>query len=47
MRSLAARVTPRVSAQAISKYEAGKMMPSSGVLIGLGTAPRRVAGISP
>ena len=38
MRSLAARVTPRVSAQAISKYEAGKMMPSSGVLIGLGTA---------
>ena len=38
MRSLAARVTPAVSAQAISKYEAGKMMPSSGVLIGLGTA---------
>ena len=38
MRSLAARVTPPVSAQAISKYEAGKMMPSSGVLIGLGTA---------
>ena len=29
---------PRVSAQAISKYEAGKMMPSSAVLVGLGKA---------
>ena len=38
MRALADRVTPRVSAQAISKYEAGRMMPSSAVLIGLGKA---------
>ena len=38
MQALAERVTPRVSAQAISKYEANKMMPSSAVLVGLGKA---------
>ena len=38
LRSLAARMDPKVSAQAISKYEAGKMMPSSAVLAGLGEA---------
>ena len=38
MRSLAARMDPKVTAQAISKYEAGKMMPSSAVLVGLGKA---------
>lgn len=38
MRSLAERVEPKVTAQAISKYEAGKMMPSSAVLVGLGKA---------
>ena len=38
MRSLAERVIPPVTAQAISKYEAGKMMPSSAVLVGLGRA---------
>ncbi len=38
MQALADRVTPGVSAQAISKYEAGKMMPSSAVLVGLGKA---------
>ncbi len=36
MRELASRTSPPVSAQAISKYEAGKMMPSSRVLVGLG-----------
>ena len=36
MRSLAEQVTPKVTAQAISKYEAGKMLPSSAVLVGLG-----------
>lgn len=36
MQALAESVTPGVSAQAISKYEADKMMPSSGVLMGLG-----------
>lgn len=36
MRELAKRMEPPVSVQAISKYEAGKMMPSSTVLIGLG-----------
>ena len=36
MRTLAAQVSPKVSAQAISKYESGKMMPSSAVLVGLG-----------
>ena len=36
MQALAGRVTPGVSAQAISKYETGKMMPSSAVLVGLG-----------
>ena len=38
MQSLALRMTPRVTAQAISKYEAGKMMPSAAVLAGLGKA---------
>ena len=38
LRSLAERVDPKVTAQAISKYEAGKMMPSSAVLVGLGEA---------
>ena len=36
MRALAERVSPKISAQAISNYEAGKMMPSSAVLVGLG-----------
>lgn len=38
MRSLAESMTPQVTAQAISKYEAGKMLPSSAVLVGLGRA---------
>ena len=38
LRALAARMDPKVTAQAISKYEAGKMMPSSAVLVGLGKA---------
>ena len=38
MRSLAERMDPKVTAQAIGKYEAGKMMPSSAVLVGLGRA---------
>lgn len=38
MRALAARMEPTITAQAISKYEAGKMMPSSVVLVGLGRA---------
>ena len=38
LRALAERMDPKVSAQAISKYEAGRMMPSSGVLVGLGKA---------
>ena len=38
MRSLAEQLTPRVTAQAISKYEAGKMLPSSAVLVALGKA---------
>ena len=38
MRALADRVTPKVTAQAISKYETGKMLPSSAVLVGLGKA---------
>ena len=38
MRELADRVTPRITPQAISKYEADKMMPSSSVLVGLGKA---------
>lgn len=38
LRSLAGRMDPKVSAQAISKYEAGRMMPSSAVLAGLGKA---------
>ena len=38
MRSLAERMTPKVTAQAISKYEAGQMLPSSAVLVALGRA---------
>ena len=38
MRDLADRTTPKITTQAISKYEAGKMMPSSAVLVGLGKA---------
>ena len=38
LRALAERMDPRVSAQAISKYEAGRMMPSSAVLAALGEA---------
>ncbi len=38
MRELADRITPKVTAQAISKYEAGKMLPSSAVLVGIGKA---------
>lgn len=38
MRGLAAVVLPKVSAQAISKYERNEMMPSSSVLIGLAKA---------
>ena len=38
MQALAERVFPRISAQAIGKYEAGKMMPSSSVLVGIGKA---------
>ena len=36
LQSLAGRLDPKITAQAISKYEAGKMMPSSAVLVGLG-----------
>lgn len=36
MRELAGRLSPPVSAQAISKYEGGRMMPSSAVLVDLG-----------
>ena len=38
MRALADRMDPKVSAQAISKYEAGAMLPSAAVLLGLGKA---------
>ena len=38
MRALADAMTPKVSAQAISKYEAGKMLPSSAILVGIGKA---------
>ena len=38
MRSLAEQMTPKVTAQAISKYETGKMLPSSAVLVALGKA---------
>ena len=38
MRALADATSPKVTAQAISKYEAGKMLPSSAVLVGLGKA---------
>ena len=38
MQALADRLDPKISAQAISKYEAEKMLPSSRVLVGLGRA---------
>ena len=38
MRSLAEQMTPKVTAQAISKYEAGQMLPSSAVLVALARA---------
>ena len=38
LQDLADRVDPKVSLQAISKYETGKMMPSSAVLVGLAKA---------
>lgn len=38
LQALAERMSPPVSAQAISKYESGRMMPSSAVLVGLGKA---------
>lgn len=38
LEGLAGEMSPAVSAQAISKYEAGKMMPSSSVLVGLSKA---------
>jgi Zn-dependent peptidase ImmA (M78 family)/DNA-binding XRE family transcriptional regulator len=38
LQALSRQVSPAVSAQAISKYESGKMMPSSAVLVGLGKA---------
>ena len=38
MRDLAGVMNPKVTAQAISKYEANRMLPSSAVLVGLGTA---------
>jgi len=38
MKALGERLNPPISAQAISKYEGGKMMPSSSVLVELGKA---------
>jgi Zn-dependent peptidase ImmA (M78 family)/DNA-binding XRE family transcriptional regulator len=38
MQALAERLSPPVTAQAIGKYETGRMMPSSAVLVGLGKA---------
>ena len=38
LQALSGRATPRVSAQAINKYEKGMMMPSSSVLVGLSKA---------
>lgn len=38
LHQLSERMTPRVSAQALSKYETGQMLPSSAVLVGLGKA---------
>ena len=38
MRELADVMNPSVTAQAISKYEAGKMLPSSAILVALGKA---------
>lgn len=38
MRALSERMSPKVTAQAISRYEAGKMLPSSAVLVALAKA---------
>lgn len=38
MPALAERLDPQITAQAIGEYEAGRMMPSSAVLVGLGKA---------
>lgn len=38
MNELAGQASPKISAQAISKYESNKMMPSSAVLVSLGKA---------
>ncbi|MFB3784853.1 MAG: helix-turn-helix domain-containing protein [bacterium] len=38
LQDLSKRMSPAVSAQAISKYESGKMMPSSSALVSLGRA---------
>lgn len=38
MRALSERMNPKVTAQAISRYEAGKMLPSSAVLVALAKA---------
>ncbi len=38
MRQLAESMTPKVTGQAIGKYETGRMLPSSAVLVGLGKA---------
>lgn len=38
LQALSKRMSPAVSAQALSKYENGQMMPSSTVLVGLGKA---------
>ena len=38
LQALADRMEPKISLQAISKYETGKMMPSSAVLVGLAKA---------
>lgn len=38
MPALAERMDPQITAQAIGEYEAGRMMPSSAVLVGLGKA---------
>ena len=38
MRALAEVMSPKVTAQAISKYQAGKMLPSLAVVVGLGKA---------
>ena len=46
LRDLQAKIDNRVTAQAISKYERGESMPSSGVLIALGQRSRRFRRLS-